>query len=83
MKPLTFGTILFIAAVAADDLYRFLNQHVTVAVPAPPLPLNEWDKEVLLCDKVVDALLHSKDAIEIMRAQAIIQDESCNIGKRL
>ena len=83
MKPLTFGAIVFIAGMAADDLYRFLDRHVTVSVPAPPPAPSEWDKEVKLCDQAVDAFLHTKDVLDLMRAQAIIQYENCSIGKRL
>lgn len=57
-----------------------------VIAPVCPQPavagVSQDDKERLLCDHVVDALLHSKDPVEIVRAQAIIQDENCGIGKR-
>jgi hypothetical protein len=83
MKPLTFGAIVFIAGLAADDLYRFLIwRSVTVSTPTPPGP-SAWDKEVRLCDQAVDAFLHTKDALELTRAQMIIKDENCDIGKRL
>jgi|HubBroStandDraft_3_1064219.scaffolds.fasta_scaffold330424_1 hypothetical protein len=84
MKPLTFGAIVFIAGLAADDLYRFLSwRSITVSVPTPPPRPSEWDKEVQLCDRAVDAFLHTKDALELTRAQMIIQAENCDIGKRL
>lgn len=41
------------------------------------------DPEVLLCDQAVEALLHSKDLVEVTRAGIIVQAVNCGIGKRL
>jgi hypothetical protein len=78
MKPFTFGVIVAAAAMAASVWWNWR--------PSPPArhpELSEWDKEVLLCDRAVDTFLHTKDALELTRAQMIIQIENCGIGKRL
>jgi hypothetical protein len=36
-----------------------------------------------LCDRAVDALLHSKDLVEVQRAGIIIREVNCGIGRRL
>ena len=41
------------------------------------------DPEVQLCDQAVEALLHSKDLVEVTRAGIIVQRANCGIGKRL
>jgi hypothetical protein len=79
MKPLTFGAIVFVAGTLATFWWEHRPTPSAAAKPA----LSEFDKEVLLCDKEVDALLHTKDTLELMRAQMIIQAENCSIGKRL
>jgi hypothetical protein len=83
MKPLSFGMLVFLAGAAADNAYQLLKwRSATVTTPTPPAP-SAWDKEVQLCDRAVDAFLHTKDALELTRAQMIIKDENCDIGKRL
>jgi hypothetical protein len=39
--------------------------------------------EASLCDQAVDALLHSKDLVEVQRAGIIIREVNCAIGRRL
>jgi hypothetical protein len=39
--------------------------------------------EHVLCDRAVEALLHSNDLVEIQRAGVIIREMPCNIGRRL
>lgn len=36
-----------------------------------------------LCDQAVEALLHSKDLVEVQRAGIIIREVNCGIGRRL
>jgi hypothetical protein len=45
--------------------------------------LKTGDPEVRLCDQAVEALLHSKDLVEVTRAGIIIRTVNCGIGKRL
>lgn len=52
-----------------------------VAVVVWPWP-NE-DKAVVLCDKAVNALLNSKDLVEVTRAGIIIDQARCSVRRRL
>jgi hypothetical protein len=80
MKPGTFALLVLSAGVV---VWLYLSHHtVSISIPTPPA-LTQDRAEVLLCDKEVDALLHSKDPIEIARAGIIIQSVNCGIGKRL
>jgi hypothetical protein len=52
----------------------------------PPLVIAAPDPERLvreLCDREVDALLHSHDLVEVERAVAIVRDIPCAIERRL
>jgi hypothetical protein len=83
MKPGTFALLVLSAGVV---MWLYLSHHtVSISIPTPaPVPALTQDRaETLLCDKEVDALLHSKDPIEIARAGIIIQSVNCGIGKRL
>lgn len=60
---------LFIAAIYAG---------VTLAIAWPSYPV-----EQRLCDQAVDALLDSKDLVEVERAGMLIRELSCSIGRRL
>jgi hypothetical protein len=82
MKPGTFALLVLCAGMV---VWLYLSHHtVSISMPTPALPVLTQDRaEVLLCDKEVDALLHSKDPIEIARAGIIIQSVNCGIGKRL
>jgi hypothetical protein len=51
----------------------------TVGAPIPAT----GDPEVRLCDRAVEALLHSNELIEVERAAAIVREIPCGIGKRL
>lgn len=52
-------------------------------LPAPGPVTGSDDPEVRLCDRAVDALLHSKELIEVERAAAIVSQIPCGIGRRL
>jgi len=82
MKSGTFALLVLCAGVV---VWLYLSHHtVSISIPTPALPVLTQDRaEVLLCDKEVDLLLHSKDPIEIARAGIIIQSVNCGIGKRL
>lgn len=61
---------------------------VTTPIAAAPAPVQTTDdrQELLirqLCDKEVEALLHSNDRTEIMRAEAIVRQVNCGIERRL
>jgi hypothetical protein len=47
------------------------------------VPGGASDAERRLCDRAVDALLHSKDLVEVERAGIIIREVNCGIGRRL
>jgi hypothetical protein len=53
------------------------------SVVALTLPFPSDRAERRLCDRAVDALLHSKDLVEVERAGIIIREVSCGIGRRL
>jgi hypothetical protein len=53
--------------------------HVNVSLPVS----GAFDLEVRLCDQAVDALLHSKDLVEVTRAGIIVNYIPCGIGRRL
>jgi hypothetical protein len=82
MKSGTFALLVLCAGVV---VWLYLSNHyISISIPTPaPLALTQDRAEVLLCDKEVDLLLHSKDPIEIARAGIIIQSVNCGIGKRL
>jgi hypothetical protein len=42
-----------------------------------------WEAKQRLCDRAVEALLHSSDLIEVKRAGIIIHEVDCAIGRRL
>lgn len=53
----------------------------SVLVLAMPFPSEHAERR--LCDHAVDALLHSKDLVEVERAGIIIREVNCGIGRRL
>jgi hypothetical protein len=53
----------------------------SVLVLAMPFPADHAERR--LCDRAVDALLHSKDLVEVERAGIIIREVNCAIGRRL
>lgn len=53
----------------------------SVLVLAIPFPSEHAERR--LCDRAVDALLHSKDLVEVQRAGIIIREVNCGIGRRL
>jgi hypothetical protein len=76
MKPATFALLLGGGAtIVALSWDRHRPQPSTTPLISDP--------EVLLCDRAVEALLHSKELIEVERAGIIIQQVNCGIGKRL
>ena len=54
---------------------------LSVLVLAMPFPAEHAEHR--LCDRAVDALLHSKDLVEVQRAGIIIREVNCGIGRRL
>lgn len=74
--PLAFALVVGGAAVIVWMLF-----HITVSIPTVGQP--NPDPEVRLCDKAVEALLHSKDLVEVTRAGIIIRQVNCDIGRRL
>lgn len=60
-----------------------------VAAPAPPKPPPETADALeerlthQLCDREVDALLHSHELVEVERAVAIVRQVNCGIERRL
>jgi hypothetical protein len=54
-----------------------------LSIYAISLPFPGEPQEHALCDRAVDALLHSKELVEVTRAGIIIQQVNCGIGKRL
>ena len=53
----------------------------SVLVLAIPFPSEYAERQ--LCDRAVDALLHSKDLVEVQRAGIIIREVNCGIRRRL
>ena len=47
------------------------------------MPFPSEDAERRLCDRAVEALVHSKDLVEVERAGIIIREVNCGIGRRL
>lgn len=78
VKPATFALLVGCAAVIVWLILNWAPRHVTVSIPIP-----RPDPEVRLCDQAVDALLHSKELIEITRAEIIVRAIPCDIGRRL
>lgn len=84
MRPIGFAILVFI--VGALVAFWAPWRSPPVISPPPPLEphrLTDWDRGVLLCDREVDTLLHSKDWVEIRRAEIIVRLENCDIEKRL
>ena len=54
-----------------------------VAVSIALMPFPHQAAERRLCDQAVDALVHSKDLVEVERAGIIIRELDCAIGRRL
>ena len=72
--PWSAGTGLFLLAVVGGAVASVL----ALAIPFPG-----EHAERRLCDRAVDALLHSKDLVEVQRAGIIIHEANCGIGRRL
>lgn len=56
-----------------------------VAAPAPPPPPARDEDRLVheLCDREVDALLHSRDPLDLQRAIEIVKQIPCAIERRL
>ena len=68
-----FSTVsVFLAVIAAAAGILILQ-----------LPFPSYRAERRLCDRAVDALLHSKDMVEVQRAGIVIREVDCSIGRRL
>ena len=73
------GAIVFATILGGAGMILWLIfNHVTLS-----LSDSISDPEVRLCDQAVDALLHSKDLVEVTRAGLIVNYISCGIGRRL
>ena len=96
MKPIEFAALLAMGGVVLWVSWRPaptptpLQLPPAVSADAPlQLPPTEsgdarQERQVhLLCDREVDALLHEKDLIEIVRAWAIVHAVPCGIERRL
>jgi hypothetical protein len=78
------GPLAFALAVGGAAMIVWMLFHITVSIPTVSEPTHKSvDPEVRLCDQAVDALLHSKELVEVTRAGIIIQQVNCGIGKRL
>jgi hypothetical protein len=71
--PSSLGTGLLLLAVVGGV--------ASVLVLTMPFPSEHAERR--LCDRAVDALLHSKDLVEVERAGIIIREVNCAIGRRL
>ena len=71
--PWSSGTGLLLGAVVGGA--------ASVLVLAMPFPSEGPERR--LCDRAVDALLHSKDLVEVQRAGIIIREVKCAISRRL
>ena len=83
MTDSTRGALVFAAIVggAATILWlipNYASHHISISLPEV-----RPDPEVRLCDQMVDALLHSKDLVEVTRAGILVAHVNCAIGKRL
>jgi hypothetical protein len=70
--PWPFNLPMLLAVVAGA---------ASVAVLAMPFPSERAERQ--LCDRAVDALLRSKDLVEVERAGIIIREVNCGIRRRL
>lgn len=48
-----------------------------------PITIMFSDAERRLCDQAVEALLYSKELVEVQRAAALVHEIPCGIGRRL
>jgi hypothetical protein len=62
-------------------LLAVVSGAASVAALTMPFPGEHAQRR--LCDRAVDALLHSKDLVEVQRAGIIIREVNCGIGRRL
>lgn len=79
------GPLAFAATIGgAAWLVSMLLSHTTVSVPTAPMGKSvSPDPEVRLCDEQVPILLHSRDMYDLLRAQFLVKQLNCDIGKRL
>lgn len=79
MRPIGFAILVFVVGALVAFWAPWRSVSITIPIPHP----TNLDREVLLCDREVEALLHSKDWVEIQRAEIIVRLENCDIGRRL
>ena len=80
IKPATFALLIGGGAtVVALMPFGGLKSVVTGEVDAVAVDAAEHK----LCDQAVDALLYSRDLVQLQRAEFIIREVNCAIGRRL
>jgi hypothetical protein len=85
IKPSARGPVAFALLVGGAATIAWMMLHwmsLTKVGDLIPIP-KKTDPEVQLCDQAVDALLHSKDLVEVTRAGIIVHEIPCGIWKRL
>ena len=79
---LTFAAFIFVGALLVWLVFNLFSWGTRATRVGEPIPVS-GDPEVRLCDRAVDALLHSKELIEVERGAAIVREIPCGIGRRL
>jgi len=75
------GALRFPSFFNIPVLLAVVGGAASVVVLAMPFPADRAEHR--LCDRAVDALLHSKDLVEVQRAGIIIREVNCGIWRRL
>lgn len=77
-------TIFFVIWVLLSPLRAPTCPPASTAVAAPAPPASDDERRVHeLCDREVDALLHSRDLVDLERAIEIVKQIPCAIERRL
>ena len=80
---LQLGALRFPSSLGGGLFWLAVVGGAAVSVLALSIPFPAEHAERRLCDRAVDALLHSKDLVEVQRAGIIIREVNCGIGRRL
>lgn len=83
MKLTDHPAILFPGAMLLGIALFAAPTVIISLVTQQPLALAPSAAAVRLCDEAVEALLHSKELIEVQRAAAIVHEIPCSIDRRL
>ena len=75
----TFAGIVFVGALV---IWSILNLTTAPTKIGQPIPVS-GEPVTRLCDRAVEALLHSKELIEVERSAAIVHEIPCGIERRL